>query len=210
MTFWATFSIIGNDSCALARPMGSHKATKANREARLIIAVSFLTRRSPQRSLLEHGTLRFHGASTLARTRLMKATSSSSEWKCVTCPETTCSTRPSQANGASGGWARNHITNARLVGSGSGSWGIDDLLQAPGQAGHCRVVRGMPGRYTTRTVQDHRPSVQMWGRGVTEAFTSGARCSSRRGDALVPDLQLTCAAGVKRPPLPRIAICTPL
>src|SRR5262245_173933 len=79
------------------------------------------------------------GVGTLARTRMMNATSSSSEWKCVTCPVTTCSTRPSQANEAPGGWARNHTTNARSVGSGSGSWDIDDLLQSPGQAGHFHV-----------------------------------------------------------------------
>src|SRR5262249_8250138 len=75
--------------------------------------------------------LRAYGAGMLARTRQMKATNSSSEWKCVICPETTCSTRPSQTNGAPGGWVRNCTTNARLVGSGSGSGGIGDLLQRP-------------------------------------------------------------------------------
>jgi hypothetical protein len=76
----------------------------------------------------------------------MNATSSSSEWKCVICPETTCSTRPSQTNGAPGGWARICTTNARLVGSGSGGWDIGDLLQRPVQTGHVHVVRGMPER----------------------------------------------------------------
>src|SRR5262245_56403572 len=89
---------------------------------------------------------RAYGAGMLARTRLMKATNSSSEWKCVICPETTCSTRPSQTNGAPGGWVRNCTTNARSVGSGSGSWGIGDLLQRPVRAGHVPVARGMPGR----------------------------------------------------------------
>ena len=104
---------------------------------------------------------------------------SRSRWPCVTCSETRCSTRPSQASEAQKGWARTGTTNARSVGRGSGGWGIGDLLQAPGQAGHVRVVRGMPGRYTTPSVQDHRPSVQMAGRGVTEAFTYGASCSGR-------------------------------
>ena len=40
MTFWATFSMIGNDSCALARLTCSRKGTHTNRAARLIIAVS--------------------------------------------------------------------------------------------------------------------------------------------------------------------------
>ena len=33
----------------------------------------------------------------------MNASNSSSEWKCVICPETTCSTRPSQAQRGPGG-----------------------------------------------------------------------------------------------------------
>src|SRR5215471_1839279 len=96
-----------------------------------------------------------HGAGRPARRRLMNATSSSSEWKCITCPETTCSTRPSQARGAPGGWARNHTTNARLVGSDCESWGISNLLPRPVQAGYGHVVRGLSGTYTTLSVQDH-------------------------------------------------------
>src|SRR5262249_9695424 len=140
---------------------------------------TFLTRLPPPRSLLEHDSglgraycthRALYGADTPARTRLMNASSSSSEWKCVICPETICSAPPSQASGTPGGWSRNHTTNARSVESGSGGWGIDGLLQAPVQAGHLRVVHGMPGRYTTPSVQDHLPSVQMEGHGVTEAF----------------------------------------
>src|SRR4029450_2682627 len=87
-----------------------------------------------------------HGACVSARTRLMNASSSSSEWKCVACPETTCSTRPSQASEAPGGWARSCTTKARLVGSGRGNWGRGDLLHHPIRAGHFHAVRGLPGR----------------------------------------------------------------
>ena len=82
----------------------------------------------------------------------MNASNSSSEWKCVICPDTTCSTRPSQGSGAPGGWARNCTTKARLVGSGGGSWGIGNLRQRPVAAGHFRIVRGMTGRYNTLAV----------------------------------------------------------
>src|SRR5262245_15166926 len=118
-----------------------------------------------------HVCQEIHGACVSARTRLMNASSSSSEWKCVACPETTCSTRPSQASGSPGGWARSCTTKARLVGSGSGNWVMGDLLQHPIQAGHFHAVRGLPGReqlkkvaacscagrYTTLSVQGHTP-----------------------------------------------------
>src|SRR5262245_18679888 len=55
MTFWASCSMIGNDSCALAIPTCSSTDTNANREKRRIIAVSFLTRLPPPRFLLVHG-----------------------------------------------------------------------------------------------------------------------------------------------------------
>src|SRR5262245_37565402 len=147
----------------------------------------------------------------------MKASSSSSDWKCITCPETTCSTRPSQANGTPGGWARNHTTNARSVGSGWGSWGIGNLLQAPVQAGHVRVVHGMPGRYTTRAVHDHHPSVQIAGRGVTKAFTYSERCSLPgmkhadvlTGDILTPATFSTMYFHVRAVPEPRSVERTP-
>ena len=100
----------------------------------------------------------------------MNASSSSREWKCVTCPETTCSTRPSQPREAPEGWARNCTTNARLVGSVGWGWDTGDLLQGPVESGPWRVVHRMLGRYTTRPVQDHGQSVQIEGRGAPEAF----------------------------------------
>ena len=112
----------------------------------------------------------------------MNASNSSSEWKCSICPETTCSTRPSQASGAPGGWARNCTTKARLVGSGRGSWGIDDLRQRPVQAGHFRIVRGLPRRYNTLSVSDQSPSVQIGGCGARGAFQNCASCSGGRHD----------------------------
>src|SRR5262245_42065118 len=151
MIFWATFSMIGYDSCARARPAGNSTDTKASRYKRLIIAVSFLTRLPPQRFLLAqasgcaHHTLSvLQGAGTPARTRRMNASNSASAWKCGICPETTCSTRPSQRIGTQGGWARNGTTKARLVESGDGSWDIDDLRQRSVEAGHFRVVRSLP------------------------------------------------------------------
>src|SRR5215475_391048 len=150
MIFWATFSMMGYDSCARARPMGSSTDTKASRYKRRIIPVSFLTRFPPQRFLLAQAYGRAHhtfsvlqGAGTPARTRQMNASNSANAWKCVICLETTCLTRPSQITGTQGGWARNCTTKARSVGSGSGSWDIGDLRQRPVQAGHFRVVRGM-------------------------------------------------------------------
>ena len=53
----------------------------------------------------------------------------------VLCPETTCSTRPSQASGAPGGWARNCTTKARLVGSGSGELGHQQPPATPRPGG---------------------------------------------------------------------------
>src|SRR5262249_34303089 len=43
MTFWATFSMIGNDSCARARPTYSSTGTHTNRTARLLMAFSLRT-----------------------------------------------------------------------------------------------------------------------------------------------------------------------
>src|SRR5215510_3805950 len=139
-----------------------------------------------------------HGACVSARTRLINASSSSSEWKCVACPETTCSTRPSQASGSPGGWARSCTTKARLVGSGSGNWGMGDLLHHPIQAGHFHVVHGLPGREQLKRLlhvlaqEDTRhylfktipPSVQMWGCGAPEAFKDCSSYSGWRCDAL--------------------------
>jgi hypothetical protein len=55
--------------------------------------------------------------------RLRNISSSSGEWKRVTCPEATCSARPSQTSETSGGWARNCTTKARLL--GSVGWDLD-------------------------------------------------------------------------------------
>src|SRR4029450_5127399 len=57
--FWMTLSAIMSRSgyCAPTMPTKSSKGTRANREKRRIITVSFLTRFPPQRSLLEHGIL---------------------------------------------------------------------------------------------------------------------------------------------------------
>src|SRR4029450_10341638 len=105
----------------------------------------------------------------------------------------TCSTRPSQASEAPGVWARSCTTKARLVGSGSGNWGMGDLLQHPIQAGHFHAVRGLPGREELKKLlhvlaqKDTRhylfktipPSVQMWGCGTPEAFKDCSRRHSR-------------------------------
>src|SRR5215510_14924798 len=139
-----------------------------------------------------------HGACVSARTRLINASSSSSEWKCVACPETTCSTRPSQASGSPGGWARSCTTKARLVGSGSGNWGMGDLLHYPIQAGHFHAVRGLPGREQLKRLlhvlaqEDTRhypfktipPSVQIWGRRAPEAFKDCSCYSGWKCDVL--------------------------
>ena len=77
------------------------------------------------------------------------------------------------------GWARNCTANARLVGSGGGSWGRDNLRQRPVQAGPLRVVRGMIGRYNT--LQDHGPSVQghlVFGYGSAPQEENGYRVLS--------------------------------
>jgi hypothetical protein len=65
----------------------------------------------------------------------MNASSSSSEWKCVTCPETTCSTRPYQPREAPEDWAQNCTTKVRLVGSVGWDWDTGDLLQGSIEAG---------------------------------------------------------------------------
>ena len=111
--------IIGYGSCARAMPVGSSTDTKANREKRRIIAVSFLMRLPPPRSLLAHGL-----------------------WP---------RPRPSQARGV-----------PRRLGPRR-----PPVTPRPGRAS---VSWSMAGRYTTLSVQDHPPSVQIGGYGITEAF----------------------------------------
>src|SRR5262245_37904267 len=145
-----------------------------------------------------HVCQEIHGACVSNRTRLMNASNSSSEWKCVACPETTCSTRPSQASGSPGGWARSCTTKARLVGSGRGNWGMGDLLQHPIQAGHFDAVRGLPGTAQLKKLlhvlaqEDTRhypfktipPSVQIWGCRAPEAFKDCSCYSGWKCDVL--------------------------
>jgi hypothetical protein len=75
------------------------------------------------------------GVGTSANTRRMNASNSSSEWKRVTWPVTTCSTRPSEGD-APLDWTRNCTTKARLVGSDGCDWGTAHLLHRHGGAWH--------------------------------------------------------------------------
>ena len=112
----------------------------------------------------------------------MNASNSSSEWKCAICPETTCSTRPSQANGAPGGWARNCTTNARLVGSGSGGSRHRRPPATPPPGGavsrcswHARKIQ-----YARRLRPE--PKRSNWGGEARGAFQNCSSCSGGRHD----------------------------
>ena len=71
-------------------------------------------------------------------------------------------------------------TNARLVGRVGWGWDTGDLLQGPVEVGPWRVVRRMTGRYNTRPVQDHPPSVQMGGAVPRKRSYNCSNCSGRR------------------------------
>src|SRR5262245_6109532 len=130
--------MIGNDSCARARPTCSSTSTHTNRAARLLMAFSFRM----------GWTVR--GEALLAGLPFRSAVEES--------PLTQ-------------GYPRT-ITAVTSGPTSHGRWSLQRLLQM----GYVHVVRGVPGRYTTRAVQDHLASVQMGRCGVTEAFTYGSSC----------------------------------